>query len=211
MTATAEELEQDIIDAPPNAFTFASGFEAEVVPMKTRQLFRLVRILTQGAGLAMSTDIDLGRLFGSLGEDEGSGIESIVALLVFAIPEAEDASIDFLESMVRPANLHAGRLLSDKQREENAELWAQLAEELFNPEMEDLVGLVEIIVQQEAPSLASLGKRLMTTLELMQKTGQSTAVVSGVGTKRSTKTASSADSPAPTTSSKASTAGRKKK
>lgn len=208
MTATVE-AEHDIIDPRPGYFKFSSGFEAEVVPMKTRQLFRLVRILTQGAGLALSTDIDLGKLFG--GASDESGMENIIALLVLAIPEAEEASLDFLEAMFKPANLYEGRTISDEQRAANVEMWGDLAEELYNPEMEDLVGMVELIITREAPALASLGKRLTTTLELMSKTGQQTEVVSGKSTTSATKTASSGDSPARSTSSKASTAGPKKK
>lgn len=200
-------VDQDIIDPVPNIFTFASGFRVKVVPMKTRQLFRLVRILTQGISASVGEGADLSVLFRSADQDESAS--QIIGLLVTAIPEAEDATVDFLESMVVPADLVEGRL-SQSDRESNDELWSRLSAEIFNPEMEDLLGLVEIIIQQEVPSLVSLGKRLSKTIELMSKTGQSTTL-STVPSTPSTPKDLLEGSPSPSTSSRRSTAGAKKK
>ena len=78
-----------------------------------------------------------------------------------------------------------------------------MVEELNNPELGDLMDLAEAIVQQEAPEIQALGKRVASLLELAKKTGQ-------LGGQERGKTESSSPelSPEPSTSSATSTAGQ---
>lgn len=150
----ADESELDRIDPEPTIVKLESGFAVEVVRMKTRQMFRLLRILTRGAGPAI-TQLD----FGGDGEKFGSQLFGIV---VMAIPDAEQETISFLQSMCKPHGLveKKNSQMTKAENDDNAHLFERFNEELFNPELEDTIALLEAIVANEAPELQSLGKKL---------------------------------------------------
>jgi hypothetical protein len=87
---TTENSELDALTAEPKALALASGLEIEIERLKTRQLFKFVKIVTSGAG----------GLLGSLNlSSEGDSSEfagQLLALTLVAIPEAEDEAIDFI-------------------------------------------------------------------------------------------------------------------
>lgn len=144
----------------------ASGLEVVIQPLKARQFFKLLRIITHGAGGML-----LNVKFSGDDTPEEFGAK-LLALVGFAIPDAEDEVIDFLLAMVKPAGEKSGRKLTKDELSENKRLADELFEELYNPELEDLVTLVEAIVQREAEDLQALGKRLMAMFDLAKKTGQ---------------------------------------
>jgi hypothetical protein len=78
----------------------------------------------------------------------------LVGVLLFSIPEAENETIEFVYSMVEPVELTGNKKLDDPKYE-------ALAKELQNPELDDLVTILETIARQEAADLRALGKRLM--------------------------------------------------
>lgn len=156
----------EVIVDEGNNVKLSSGTEVTIQPLKARQFFKLLRIITHGAGgmllnIKFSPD-DTPEEFGS----------KLVALVGFAIPDAEEEVIDFLLAMVKPANLKEGRSLSKADKAKNEELQTTLFEELYNPELDDLVTLVEAIVRREAEDLQALGKRLMDMFNQAQKMGQ---------------------------------------
>lgn len=143
-----------------------SGIEVNIQPLKARQFFKLLRIITHGAG-GMLLNVkfspeDTPEEFGS----------KLVALVGFAIPDAEEEVIDFLLSMVEPAGLKDAKTATKTQKNKNEELKAKVFEELYNPELDDLVTLIEAIVRREAEDLQALGKRLMSMFNLAKKMGQ---------------------------------------
>ena len=137
--------------------------------LKTRQFFRLLKVLTRGVGPAVvQSGLDFGK------DPEAFG-QSLLAMTLMAIPEAEQQFIEFLTSMCSPVGLHeaSGRArLSKQQTEDNQAAIADMLEELNNPELEDLLDLAEAIVAREAPEIQALGKRVASLLELARKTGQ---------------------------------------
>jgi hypothetical protein len=143
-----------------------SGTEVVLVPLKSRQFFKMLRIITHGAGGML-----LNFKFSSSDSPEEFGAK-LVALLAFAIPDAEDEVFEFLLSMVEPANLKSGKSLTKTQIADNIKIKAELREELENPELGDTLTLIEAIVKREAEDLQALGKRLMTMFDLAKKTGQ---------------------------------------
>jgi hypothetical protein len=154
-----------IVDEGDNV-ALSSGTEVVIQPLKARQFFKLLRIITHGAGGML-----LNVKFSGDDTPEEFGAK-LLALVGFAIPDAEEEVIDFLLSMVKPAGEKSGRKLTKDELATNKELSDNLFEELYNPELEDLVTLVEAIVQREAADLQALGKRLMSMFELARKTGQ---------------------------------------
>lgn len=160
--------ELDRLDPQPTLCKMSTGFQLEIVRMRTRQFFRLLRVLTHGAGPAlMQTGLDFKA-------DSAEFASKLLVLVVMSIPDAEGEAVQFLASMCRPAGVteRPGGKLTKAETEANQALWDQYAEELHNPELTDTLDLIEIIVTQEAPELQALGKKLQTVLALFQKTGQ---------------------------------------
>ncbi len=162
----AKSTDVDVIVAEGDSVALASGTEVVIQPLKARQFFKLLRIITHGAGGML-----LNVKFAPDDSPEEFGAK-LLALVGFAIPDAEEEVIDFLLSMVKPAGEKTGRTLSKQDKDHNKRLSEELFDELYNPELEDLVTLVEAIVQREAEDLQALGKRLMGMFELAKKTGQ---------------------------------------
>lgn len=155
-----------VLDPIPETYALTTGLEVKVVDLKTRQFFRLLRILTSGSGSRLAT-LDL---------NPNQGFESfamkLAATILLAIPEAEQEAIDFLISMVEPVGLKEGRKLSPEDRLHNQDLYIQLGEELAaNPELEDTLGLIELIVRREAKDIQALGKKVVTMFESAKKMG----------------------------------------
>jgi hypothetical protein len=194
--------EMDALDPQARFLTLEDGMEVEVVPLKTRQLFRMLRILTHSAG---------GRLldfnFNLSAEDF---TERLVVLFALSIPDAEDETIEFLRSMVQPAGLmgkgKSDRQLNKQEREHNDAAWAKVNAVMFNPDPMDTMSLIEAIVRLESPHLQSLGKALAAMLPTALR-----AELSGRTPPTSSESqgeSSSESSAGPTTSSPASTGGR---
>lgn len=163
----------DVLDPKSNVVTLQSGTQVEIVPLKSRQLFKLLRILTHGVGDGLAA-----LRFDSNDTDSAFAIK-MATTLVFAIPEAEDEAIEFVNSMVKPVGLIERRDLDDSAKERNTELWTKVLYELDNPELDDMVTIIEAMINKEAPNLKSLGKRLGQMLSLaMRKAPADTAQTS---------------------------------
>lgn len=162
-TAPAESNQDtEAIQADPSICTLMDGTEVYVERLKTRQLFRLLKVLTTGAGEFLSTI----QLSAEMNTEEFAG--NLLAALVIAIPEAEDEAMEFIISMVSPVGIIEGKKLSDIETEINVDKYAHLQEILFNPEIEDTITIIERVIQVEAPHIQSLGKRLSLLLKTQQ-------------------------------------------
>lgn len=159
--AAAKDI--DVLDPQSNVVTLQSGTQVEIVPLKSRQLFKLLRILTHGVGDGLAA------LRFDPNDTDSAFAVKLVTTLVFAIPEAEDEAIDFINSMVKPVGLIERRDLDDAAKERNSELWAKVFYELDNPELDDAITVIEAMVKKEAPNLKSLGKRLGQMFSLAMK------------------------------------------
>ena len=163
------ESEIDRIDPEPVIVKLSTGYEVGIQRLKTRQFFRLLKVLTRGVGPAV---VQSGLDFG---QDREAFGQNLLAMTLMAIPEAEQQFIEFLTSMCTPPGMHesrGGARLSKQQAEDNQAAITEMVEELNNPELDDLLDLAEAIVRQEAPEIQALGKRVASLLELARKTGQ---------------------------------------
>lgn len=163
----------DVIQPVPEnsrAITLASGTELILQDLKARQFFKLLRIVTHGAApilpsLRMNADASV---------EEWT--QQFLAVVMMAIPESEQETIEFIASMIKPAGLieapPSRRKLSDEEKKINDALWDAVERDLANPELEDLVTIIEAIVRNEGDDLRALGKRLMGMFQLASKTGQ---------------------------------------
>jgi|SRR6187551_1032244 len=164
--AKASPKDVDVIINAGDSVVLSSGTKVVIQPLKARQFFKLLRIVTHGAGGML-----LNVKFSGDDTPEEFGAK-LFALVGFAIPDAEDEVIDFLLAMVESEGVKAGRNLSKEEKQTNKELTESLFEELYNPELEDVITIIEAIVQREAEDLQALGKRLMSMFDLAKKTGQ---------------------------------------
>jgi hypothetical protein len=163
-----DDSELDRIDPQPETCKLSTGFEVEVVRMRTRQFFRLLRVLTHGAGPAVT---QAGLDFSA---DPGEFAQKLLTLVVMSIPDAEQEAIAFLSSMARPTGLtdKPATQMTKQETENNQALWGQFGTELHNPDLGDTLDLIEVIIRQEAPELQALGKKLQKVMTLFTRTGQ---------------------------------------
>jgi hypothetical protein len=131
----------------------------------------------------------------------------LLSMTLLSIPDAEDETIEFIRSMVYPVGLIERKGLNKQDAERNTLLWDALDEEMQNPDLDDLITIIEAVVKRESQDIQALGKRLASMFTLAEKTGQ-------IDTKSPSPTVStspsSAESPARSTSSRRSTGGRTK-
>ncbi len=168
-TATVPPSETDRLDPPSESISLRSGTKARLLRLKMRQMFRLLRIVTRGGAsylpvlrdaLASATDEDAAEVFGT----------QLLAVALIALPEAEDEAVEFIMSVVEPVELTHGK---DKQsRERNEALRTSLADELYNPDPDDVVTIIEAVIGREKDDLVALGKRLAAAWQVAAKTGQ---------------------------------------
>lgn len=150
------------------AITLESGTQVEVLPLKSRQLLKMLKIVTHGAGdslLALRMDAN---------DSDGAFATKMMMTLAFSIPEAEDETIDFVNSMVKPVGLVERRPLSDEDKERNVALWGTVLHDLENPELLDLMAIIETVVKNETPNLKALGKKFNQMFSLVNLTEKTT-------------------------------------
>jgi hypothetical protein len=196
-----DEHELDRLDPQPQVVKLTTGLQVDIVRMRTRQFFRLLRVLTHGAGPAMMR----------AGLDFRAGAEQFTAqlltLVAMSIPDAEQEAISFLQSMCKPhgAADKPDSQLTKAEREGNEALYERFNKDLFNPELDDTLDLIEAIVTIEAPELQALGKKIQRMMELFRKTGQDKEPADPEASPRDL--ASQGSSPRSSTSSAPSTDG----
>lgn len=157
----ARDEAERIEPVPTGPVTLANGQEVEIVPLKLRETMKLLKIVTRGAGGVLE------QLMGELDvNDPVAFAQTFGALILLSIPEAENEVVDFVVSMVRPAEWDA---LSQEQRIEGLK---NIAVELANPELDDVISIVERIVRRESEDIRSLGKRLSQAFSLGRKVGE---------------------------------------
>jgi hypothetical protein len=168
VSAVQGDGDLDRIDPVPDSIALSSGIKVHVLPLRTRQLFKLLRIITHGAGQTlMNSGLDFK-------EDSDVFLQKLLGIILFSIPDAEQETIDFLQAMVEPSDLTDKPLrdLSKKEREDNIASWTALNMEMFNPDPSDTIDIIENVVRREATDLQALGKKLMSFLNVASKTGQ---------------------------------------
>lgn len=168
----------DTLASEPKPLTLCSGFEIEVLRLKTRATMSLLKILTRGAStvlgeLAFSSEMRTEEFTGQL-----------LGAMIVAIPEASDETVEFINMMVEPAGLKKGRKLSDADFRHNDELEEKLRDELEDPELDDLVTVLEQIIKNEGEHILALGKRLALLLRAQQA---SVTAKQGASSKRKSK------------------------
>lgn len=196
--------ELDKLDPIPETVTLRSGLKVQLESLKARQFFKLLRIIThgalpgiQGAGIFDLDNLDL--------DDTEEFMGRLLSVVVLSIPDAEDETIEFLRSMVYPVGLIERRGLNKQDVERNQLLWDAVDAELENPELDDMVTIIEAIVKRESEDIQALGKRLASMFKLAERTGQ---ISSNSPSPQVSTSTSSEESAGPSTSSRRNTGGK---
>jgi hypothetical protein len=179
--------ELDALIAEPTTVRLSTGTVLQIERLRARQFFKLLRIVTRGALPAMQ-DMSLFKIGADMDAREFAG--RFLSLMLLSIPEAEDEAIEFVQAMVTPVGLieRRGLKLNKADAERNTELWTKVITDTDNPELEDLVTIIEAIVQREAADIQALGKRLAAMFKLAEKTGQLKEAKGGKSSGRPSRT-----------------------
>lgn len=153
------ETDSDILLAEPSELTLASGLPVKVLRLKTRALLALLRILLRGASDVLFS--------GRLDPNDEEFQQQLMFAVLFSIPEGPDETLAFLRAMVEPAQLRTTGRITKGDEAWNEEQWEKLDAELADPELEDLIDVVVVIVQNEAPHIQALGKKLTGLMKTM--------------------------------------------
>lgn len=158
---TTEDTSNNDVDAltpKSDLVTLESGFVVRVERLKTRGMFKLLKVVTRGGGpILMQMPLDF--------EDTENFMKQFLAVIMMAVPEAEDEAIEFIQSMVVPAD-YDPKAKSKEAQKKNEEALQRLYDEFVDPEIGDTLDIITNIVQNEAADIAALGKRLAATLKI---------------------------------------------
>lgn len=113
------------------------GVEVRVNRLRTIEFLSLMRAVARGAGPGLAT-LDFS-------DDQNEMMGEILAIFLMAIPEAGDLFLDF----VRKVTVPAVETKDGKNR-------ARVDEELQNPELEDLLSILEMVALQEMDDIKGL-------------------------------------------------------
>lgn len=161
---TSPEL--NALDPETEVLTFDDGSQVHVEQLRLRQLFKLLKIVTRGAGpLLFDPRLSLS------GTPEEIALK-FMTILGFALPEAEDEAVEFILSMIAPVGISDGRKVTEQERKHNQKLLEAMVEEWENPDPVKAITVIEYIVHREAEDLGALAKKLMTMFSMGKKTGQ---------------------------------------
>lgn len=137
-----QQADLDVI-LPETATVAVGAIKCRVRRIRTRELFMLARILTNGAGRSLQY-IDF--------TDDGAR-EQVIAALVMAVPEAPDEVLDLVKVLLHPA---------DPVTEQEM---AALQAELDNPDPDLLLDVIEVVADQEKDTISLLVGKVTRLLE----------------------------------------------
>lgn len=166
-TSKKTSVNQDIdaIVPEPESLTLSDGFEIDVNRLRTRETMKLMKIITRGVSGS------IGSILFSEDDSEESFIGALLGATIVAIPEAENETIEFIRAMVVPSKLIESPR-TKPERESNDEQFEKLHRLLENPELEDLVTILEQVIRNEGPQIRALGNRLALLLKVQTSSAE---------------------------------------
>ena len=154
------ELERIITDesAP---LKLADGTYVIVRPLKLKELFAAFKIITRGAAMSMGA-----LSFSLLQDTQDQFAETLIALLINAIPEADQEFAEFLRVVVDPDTPEGGWPDRDAKAEAESHL-----DYLFlgDPEVDDAIDILTVLITREAKDIQRLGKKVANAAKMFGK------------------------------------------
>lgn len=144
----------------PEQLTLQSGLQVNIRPLRTIELFKFLKIISGSGAVALNQF----RLDRAMPSDEFGA--RMVALLIFAIPQAEEETMEFIRAMVEPVGLIKPER-NKQDKEKNQSRWMEAGIALENPTGDDTLTIIEAVIKAEAGNIQSLGKRIMKMMTMM--------------------------------------------
>lgn len=161
--ALNNDVEGIIID-PGAPVTLLDGTVINIRPIKMREMFALLKIVTRGAAISM------GALPLSMIQDsDDQFLQTITALLINAIPEADQEVCEFLRIVTEPV-APDGKWNSDEELRAAEDHLSDLF--LINPEIEDVMDILTIVAYRESRDMQRLVKKVESAIKLFQATSK---------------------------------------
>ena len=149
-----EEKPKDLeVILPEGGLVMVAGMECTVLPLKSRQFFALIRILTSGLGPELAA-MDLTGL-----ENDPDELQArLLSAFAFAVPNAIEETALFLNAIVEAKD----------PKDANA-----VMAEMMNPEIEVTLDTLGIMIEQEKDDLAGvLFPKVQAWVNRLQKTAK---------------------------------------
>lgn len=142
------------------------GTKVNVRPLKLKELFAAFKIITRGAAMSMGAVS-----FSLMSDNQDQFAETMIALLLNAIPEADQEFCEFLRVVVDPYVPEKGWVNSKERDEAEVHLDNVL---LVDPEIEDAIDIVTTVVYRESKDIQRLGKKVASAAKLFGKVAPKT-------------------------------------
>jgi hypothetical protein len=180
--------ELDALTPSDDTITLSDGTVVRILDLKARQFFKLLKILTHGPAVQLMAKQGTGSLLSGTQEEV---LGRLVGFIGVSIPDAFDEVVEFLYDMVAPTGIGGTK---QSKAEDDGKV-QHLRTVMSNPDIGDMVDLIEAIIRRESADLAALGKKVASLLKLADKTGQLNT------SPTSPAQSTSVDSPEPSTAS----------
>ena len=173
---TTEETKEDaellegeierILPGPGEPLQLVDGTFVNVRPLKMRELFAALKILTRGATAAMPYVAD-----SLLGASQGEFAETFIALLINAFPEADVEFCEFVRVVVEPRMPEGGWEGREEREAAERHLDKILEDEL---EIDDAIDIITLLIHRESKDIQRLGKKVANAAKMFQKVSPKT-------------------------------------
>jgi hypothetical protein len=157
--------ELDALTPSDDTLALSDGTVVKILDLKARQFFKLLKILTHGPAVQLMAKQGTGSLLSGTNEEI---LGRLVGFIGVSIPDAFDEVVEFLYDMVAPTGIGGTK----QSQAEDANKVRHLQTLMSNPDIGDMVDLIEAIIRRESTDLAALGKKVGALLKLADKTGQ---------------------------------------
>jgi hypothetical protein len=138
MTATVRDIEEIL---PDEATVTISGIQCRVERIKTRGLAMFMRVIGASVGTRITSL--------NISSDPNEAAKELIGILMIAIPNAIDNTLAFVKMVVKPINEDDAKALDAA---------------LFDPEPEELLDVIMVIVEQEKGNFAALWGKARTLM-----------------------------------------------
>ena len=139
----------------------SDGTYVQVRPLKLKELFSAFRVITRGAALTM------GALSHSILQDSSEQFSNtLIALLINAVPEADEEFAEFLRVVVDPDTPEGGWKSKEDRHAAEVHLDTIL---LGDPEIDDAIDILSVLIGRESKDIQRLGKKVTNAAKMFSK------------------------------------------
>lgn len=154
-----DEIER-LLPGPGEPLELHDGTLVAIRPLKLKELFAAFKIITRGATMSMGA-----LSFNIFQDSQDHMVETFIALLINAFPEADVEFCEFLRIIVEPFYPD-----NDATREELHAAHIHLDEILTeDPDIGDAIDILTVLFSREAADMQRLGKKVANAVQVFSK------------------------------------------